>query len=91
MTGEIIGCIGTHKDSVETIAINAPLQIAASAGMDSIINIYDLKDVNCAIKFTIEPTQFGGFSRLLFSACLPNVMFAASTLGDMFLIDPRNG
>lgn len=64
MTGEIIGCIGTHKDSVETIVINSSLQIAASAGIDSKINIYDLKDVNCSIKFTVEPTVYGGFTRL---------------------------
>jgi hypothetical protein len=25
------------------------------------------------------------------SVCLPNIIYAASTLGDLFCIDPRNG
>jgi len=62
MTGEIVGCIGEHKDSVESIIISASNQIAASAGMDSKILVFDLKDQNCAIKFCIEPTVYGGYS-----------------------------
>jgi WD40 repeat protein len=91
MTGEIVGCIGTHKDSVESIVINSSSAIAASAGIDSKINVYDLKDQNCSIKFVVEPTVYGGFTKLLLSSCLPNVIYAASTLGDLFLIDQRNG
>jgi len=56
MTGEIVGCIGTHNDSVESIVIHSGNNIAASAGIDNNINIYDLKDQNCSIKFSIQPT-----------------------------------
>lgn len=91
MTGEIVGCIGQHKDSVESIVISAGSSVAASAGIDSKILIYDLRDQNCSIKFAIEPTVYGGYSKLMASVCLQNILFAASTLGDLFCIDPRNG
>lgn len=71
--------------------INEASNIAASAGIDSKILIYDLKDQNLSVKFTVEPTVYGGFSALLASACLPNILFAASTLGELFLIDVRTG
>jgi WD40 repeat protein len=71
--------------------ISAANHIAASAGIDSKIMIFDLKDQNCAVKFCIEPTVYGGYSRLMVSVCLPNIIYAASTLGDLFCIDPRNG
>lgn len=59
--------------------------------MDTKINIYDLKDQNLSIKFVIEPTVYGGFTQLQPSLSLPNILVAASTLGDLFLLDPRNG
>lgn len=64
MTGEISGLIGCHKDSVETIVISAEINIAVSAGIDSKLNIYDLKDPKFACKFAIEPTVYGGYAKL---------------------------
>lgn len=90
-TGEISGCIGSHKDSVETIIISDSFNIAASAGIDSKINVYDLKDPNFNIKFIIEPTAYGGYSKLAMSTIYKEIIYAASTLGDLFLIDARNG
>lgn len=54
-TGEVLGKIGEHKDSVESIVISQELQFAASAGIDCNILVYDLKDSK--IRHRIEPTQ----------------------------------
>lgn len=67
ITGEVSGCIGSHKDSVETIVINPVLNIAVSAGIDSKLNIYDLKDPTFHIRYAIEPTVYGGYSKLAIS------------------------
>lgn len=41
-TGEIGGLLGEHTNSVETLCINPSLNVAASAGVDTHINIYNL-------------------------------------------------
>lgn len=89
MTGEINGVIGTHTDSVESIAISQTQPIACSAGIDSKIHVYDL--TNFTKRLTVQVGQFGGFTKLLFSTFNTNVLIAASTLGDVSLVDPRNG
>lgn len=89
MTGEINGVIGTHADSVESIAISQTQPIACSAGIDCKIHVYDL--TNFTRRLTVEVGQFGGFTKLFFSQFNNNVLIAASTLGDITLADPRNG
>jgi WD40 repeat protein len=91
ITGEISGCIGEHKDTVEHIVISSTLQMAASAGIDNTIHIYDLKDKDYQIRNQVQPTVYGGFTKLAMSEVHPNILLAASTLGDFFLIDPRSG
>jgi hypothetical protein len=34
VSGESTGCIGQHKDSVESVALHADMQMGASAGID---------------------------------------------------------
>ena len=89
MTGEILGCIGKHADSCEAIVFSKTLPIAASAGIDTNIFIYDLKDFS--VRSKVETGQYGGITRLFFSRNDPNRLIAATTVGDVHLIDPRNG
>lgn len=89
MTGEINGVIGQHQDSCESIAISATQPIACSAGIDSKINVYDM--TNFTLRLTVTVGQYGGFSKLFWSAYFPNTLVCASTLGDVSIIDPRNG
>ena len=51
--------------------------------------IYDLKDFS--LRHKIRPTDFGGYTKLVFSIIDPQLFYAASTLGDLFMIDCRNG
>jgi hypothetical protein len=46
MTGEIIGNLGSHSDSVESIAIckSEKTPFCVSCGMDTRINIYNIKE-----------------------------------------------
>jgi len=89
MTGEINGVIGTHNDSCESIAISLNQPIACSAGIDSKINVYDL--TNFTLRLTVQVGQFGGFTKLFWSKFYLNCLVAASTLGDVNVIDPRSG
>lgn len=89
MTGEINGVIGTHTDSVESIAISKTQPIACSAGIDTKIHVYDLN--NFTRRLTVSVGQYGGFTKLLFSTLNTNCLIAASTLGDISLVDPRDG
>lgn len=89
MTGEVNGIIGKHQDSCESIAISSTQPIACSAGIDTKIHVYDL--TNFTLRLSVTVGQFGGFSKLLFSKVNQNTLIAASTVGDVILIDPRNG
>ena len=89
ITGEIHGIVGTHSDNVESIVISPTQQIAASAGIDNKIFIYDLNTY--AIRLTVNIGVYGGFTKLTFSNQDENTLIAGSTLGDISLIDPRNG
>ena len=98
VSGESTGCIGQHKDSVESVALNAEMQIGASAGIDEQIIVYDL--AHLTIRHKLSPTQYGGFTMLKFSSFpikVPDVdekvvmLYAGSTLGEFFVIDVRSG
>lgn len=52
-TGEVVGQVGSHKDSVESVVISKELQFAASAGIDTTIIVYDLKDSQ--VRHRIDP------------------------------------
>lgn len=65
-SGDSTGCIGTHKDSVESVALDSELNMGASAGIDESILIYDL--VHLTIRHKLAPTDFGGFTKLSFSS-----------------------
>ena len=88
-TGEIGGLFGTHKDSVESIVMSKVQPICVSAGIDTTINIYDLNTMSLRSK--IVPSEYGGYTKLVFSNILTHVVYASSTLGDMQMIDVRDG
>lgn len=98
-SGESAGQIGKHKDSVESVALSEEMQMGVSAGIDAMIIIYDLKTLS--IRHKISPTAYGGFTKVQFSSFpikLPKeegqssiMCYAASTLGNMFVIDVRTG
>ena len=46
---------------------------------------------NFTQRLTVQVGQYGGFTKLLFSKVNTNCLIAASTLGDISVIDPRNG
>ena len=46
---------------------------------------------NFTQRLTVQVGQYGGFTKLLFSKVNTNCLIAASTLGDVSVIDPRNG
>lgn len=89
LTGEIGGRLGSHTDSCESIVINHTLPIAASGGIDTSILIYDLNKNEVRKKIT--PSEYGAFTKLLFSSLSTHILYAASTLGDFFLLDIRDG
>ena len=88
-TGEIGSLIGTHVDSVEAIIMSKTLPICVSAGIDLNINIYDLNTMQ--IRNKVMPSEYGGYTKLMFSVIDPNMLYASSTLGEMNLIDVRDG
>lgn len=45
----------------------------------------------CELRSKIEPCEYGGYSKILFSETNPHILLAASTLGDFHCIDVRNG
>ena len=51
--------------------------------------MYDL--TNFTQRLTVTVGQFGGFTKLFWSTLHANCLVAASTLGDVSIIDPRNG
>ena len=78
------------------MAINDEMNIGVSASIDSQILIYDMKNLN--VRHKINPTQFGGFTQLRFSSFPIKtaedecpMLYAASTLGDFFIIEVRTG
>lgn len=89
MTGQVLGCIGKHADSCEAIVFSTTLPIAVSGGIDTNLFIYDMKDFSIRLKVNIG--QHGGISKMMFSKNDPNRFIAATTMGDLHLIDPRNG
>lgn len=88
-TGEVGGLIGDHTDSVEAIAFSKTLPVCVSAGIDTKLNIYDLTKTELRAK--IEPSEYGGYSRIKFMDNHPHLLLAASTLGDLLVIDVRDG
>ena len=97
-TGEISGIIGQHTDSVESVALSEDLQMGVSAGIDKQILIYDLKGLT--VRHRVVPSEYGGFTKVMFSTIKLRVrqegeqsilLYAASTLGDFYLIDVRSG
>ena len=84
-----MGCIGDHGTSCEAIAFSKTMPIAASGGMDAKIFIYDLKDMS--IRSTVDLSEFGGITRLLFSKNDANTIICSTAAGEMHLIDQRNG
>jgi len=65
MTGEVLGRVGKHADSCESIVFSKELPIAVSAGIDTNIYIYNLED--WSIRLTICFGQYGGITKLKFS------------------------
>ena len=57
--------------------------------MDTTINIYDLKESK--IRQSIKAAEAGGFSKVQFSELDPFIVYAASTMGNLIMIDVRNG
>ena len=89
-TGEVGSQLGKHGESVESIVFCKTLPIAVSAGIDSNILIYDLGSND--LRHKVNPTgEYGGFTKLLFSQVRQHILLAASTLGEFFLIDVRDG
>ncbi len=43
------------------------------------------------VRLVSEPNEYGGYTKLKFSETDPNYLLAAHTLGDMTIIDARNG
>ena len=78
-TGEVGGMIGEHLDSVESIAFSRTLPLCVSAAIDTHINIYDINTTQLRNK--IQPNEYGGFTKVQFSAKQPYLLYAASTLG----------
>lgn len=91
ITGEIGGKLGEHAGSVESFAFcKAPnSHFAVSCGIDSKINIYNVKDLKLRQTVTYQAT--GGFTKVLFSLVDPNMLYASSTNGDIIIVDVRNG
>lgn len=89
LTGEIGGLIGDHVDSVEAIAFCKTHPICVSAGIDTYINIYDLNKTEMRSK--VQPSEYGGYTKIAFSTIQPHILYAASTLGDLQMIDVRDG
>lgn len=90
--------IGKHSDSAESIDICEELQLAVSGGIDPYIFIYDLKTLS--IRHKLTPASFGGYSKLMFSTLKLRtnteneytlLLYAASTVGEFYLIDGRSG
>jgi len=97
VTGENSGRIGKHKDGCESVAISDELNMGVSCSIDNEILIYDLKGLT--VRHRVTPTQCGGFTKVQFST-IPIIdsqgdksimLYAASTLGDLFIIDVRSG
>lgn len=88
-TGEIGGMIGEHADTVESITMSRTLPVCVSAGIDTKINIYDLNTMQ--IRTSITANEYGGYTKVQFSQLNPNILYAASTLGEFNLIDVRDG
>jgi WD40 repeat protein len=80
-TSEVGGLIGDHADSVETIAFSKIYPVVVSAGIDTNINIYDLTKTELRSK--IQPSEYGAYSKVMFSQNNPSILYAASTLGDL--------
>ena len=58
--------------------------------------MYDLKSLS--IRHKLSPAQYGGYTKLLFSTIKLKtesehsiLLYAASTMGEFYLIDARNG
>ncbi len=83
------GLIGDHADSVESIAFSKVYPTAVSAGIDTNINIYDLTKTELKLKIALS--EYGGYSKIEFSQNHPQILYAASTLGDLQCIDVRDG
>uniref|UniRef100_A0A7S3IEQ6 Uncharacterized protein n=1 Tax=Strombidium inclinatum TaxID=197538 RepID=A0A7S3IEQ6_9SPIT len=92
-TGEIAGCLGQHGESVESIDFcpSDVMDFCVSVGMDTNINIYNIKEHKLRQKVTIGDSEYGGFTKVKFSAVDPNMLYAASTQGYISIIDVRNG
>lgn len=96
-TGEISGRVGKHKDGCESVCLSEELNMGVSCSIDNEILIYDLKGLT--VRHRVKPTLYGGFTRVQFSTILINdsqgqksiMLYAASTLGDFFIIDVRSG
>jgi WD40 repeat protein len=91
ITGQVGTILSTHAKSVESIAIceNEDTPFAVSCGIDTIINIYSIKEMNLRQK--IKAAETGGFTKVQFSTLDTSMVYAASTLGDVIIIDSRNG
>lgn len=90
-TGEVGGIYGTHTGSVESIAFSSgeELPFCVSCAIDSVINIYNIKENTVRQKITA--TESGGFTKLQFSQIDPSMFYASSTTGDIMIFDVRNG
>lgn len=91
-TGELGSRIlSTHAESVESIAFcqNPDSPYCVSCGMDNKINIYDCKKFELRQK--VEAAKAGGFTKIVFSKIDHNLFYASSNLGNVVVIDVRNG
>jgi len=88
-TGEIGGLLGVHADSVESIAMSSEMSLCVSGAIDPNLHIYDIGSMELRSKVT--PQEYGGYSKVGFSKLNPHVLYAGSTLGDLHMIDSRDG
>ena len=90
-TGEIGGAMGIHADSVESIAFceNPATPYCVSCAIDTKINIYNVKE--SSLRQSVTAAEHGGFTKIVFSKLDTFNFFASSTLGNIVVIDIRNG
>lgn len=60
-----------------------------SCGIDNNIFIYNMKEFRLRQK--VKAQEAGGFTKLKFSEIDPCMLYCSSTLGDLIILDVRNG
>jgi WD40 repeat protein len=86
-TGEVGSMLGSHKNSVESVDISKAFPLAVSGGIDDKVLIYDVNHYTQRSEIFIG--SHSGTTKLKFSEVDPNLVWAASTLGELRLLDVR--